>query len=177
MKSRDSDMTKGRPANDDVQSVRGTVLSGDSVSIVRTGPIRIGADGTATAEVTFDRPVEIPLSALLPDRAEREDLYRTLDAVLNCESDRMDDILAAGGMDPTKDLAGNDLADSAFVGTADRPIDIRNWDLSGCDLSNALFEHVLVDETTNLHGAILEGISGSDADKILALQGPAPKKP
>ena len=176
MISGNSDMRIGKPSNDDVQVVEGRVISGDRTAVVRTGPIRIGADGTARAEVVFDRPVEIPLSALIPDEKERDDLHRALDGILNCESNRFDDILAASGMDPRSDLAGNDLAGSEFVGTQERPLDIRGWDLSRCDLTGAVFEHVLADETTNLDGAELEGIAGPDADRIreLAATGPGP---
>lgn len=170
-------MKRNRPANDDVQRVRGRVISGEHVSVVKVDPIKLGADGFASAEVVFDRPVAISLSSLIPDPEERADLDRTLRAILTCESSRMDDILAAGGMDPKTDLVGHDFEGSEFVGTPERPLDLRGWDMSHCDLRNVVFEHILVDETTRLDGADLEGISGAGAEMILELQVAVPKGP
>lgn len=158
-----------KPSNDDRQTVRGNVLSGDQISIVRTGPIKLGADGTAHAEVILDQPAPISLSALMPDPQDRADLFKDLASVLTLQSDRFDDLVAAGGMDPAIAFIGADLADSEFCGTAERPLDLRGWNFSGANMTGAVFEHVIIDETTKLDGARLDEISGTDADQVLAL--------
>lgn len=164
-------------ANDDTQVVEGKVTNGEGVSSFTAGPIRMGADGTARAEVVFDQPLNIPLSALIPDDKEREDFNSTITAILTSDSGRYDDIFAVAGMDPASDLIGSDFSGSEFVGTAERPLDMRGWNLSHCVLSNSVFEHVIVDETTNLTNVEIEGISGPDAERIAELVGlgtPAP---
>lgn len=157
--------------NDDRQIVRGHVISGDEITVVKTGPIKLDANGRAVAEIVFDRPitVPIPLEALIPDPQERDDLMEALENIFESESSRLDDLVDAGGMDPTWCFIGGDLSGTHLVGTPDRPIDLRGWNLSRCDLTGSVFEHVLVDETTILDDAILDGITGSDADTILAL--------
>lgn len=64
-----------------------------------------------------------------------------------------------------------------FVGTPERPIDLRGWDLSGCDLTGARFEHVIADETTLLEDADLTDITGGDRDAILDLAQQATPSP
>ncbi len=156
------------PSNDDRQTVRGSVLSGDQISVLRTGPIKLGADGTAHAEVILDQPVPISLSALMPDPQDRADLFKDLASMLTLQSDRFDDLVAAGGMDPAIAFIGAELTKSEFCGTAERPLDLRNWNFSGANMTGALFENVIVDRTTKFDGAKLEGIGGADADRVLA---------
>jgi hypothetical protein len=157
-----------KPSNDDRQTVRGNVLAGDEISIVRTGPIKLGADGTAHAEVILDQPVPISLSALMPDPQDRADLFKDLASILTLESDRFDDLVAAGGMDPAIAFVGTDLAKSEFCGSAERPLDLRGWNFSGADMTGALFQHVIIDRSTKFDGAKLDGIVGDDPDRVLA---------
>lgn len=157
-----------KPENDDRQTVRGTVISGDRVAVVKTGPIKIGDDGRAEAEVIFDRPVSISLGAVFSPE-DMQEINEVLGEIADSESNRFDDLVAITGMDVTRDLVGMDFPGSEFIGTPDRPLDLRGWNLTGCDLSEAIFEHVLVDEKTNVKDANLTGIHGPDAHLILAL--------
>ena len=156
------------PDNDDRQTVQGRVIAGDRIAVVKTDAIKIGPDGTAVAEVVFDRPITIPLEAIFSHQ-EVSEIAGVLGEIAASESDRFDDLFELSRVDVKRALAGMRFDGCEFVGTADRPLNMVGWNLSGCDFSDAKFEHILVDETTIIAGAILKGIHGEDARLILSL--------
>jgi hypothetical protein len=162
-------------ANDDRQTVEGKVTQGPDGATVEIGPVRVGPDGRAEAEVVFDRPLVLPLSALFPDPEARGRVEAGINAVLESDATRFDDLLAAAGLDPATDLAGASFAGIEFAGEPGRPLDMRGWDLSGCDLAGCRFEHVLADGTTNLAGADLDGAYGPDAGLVASLAAAPPR--
>ena len=161
-------MSPLKPDNDDRQTVRGRVISGDRVSVMKTDAIRIGHDGAAVAEVVFDRPIAIPLEAIFSQQEVRE-IAGVLQDIAESESDRFDDLFKLSKVDVARALEGMSFESSEFVGTPDRPLDMRGWNLTGCDLTDANFQHILVDATTIVAGANLKGIHGVDAHLILSL--------
>ena len=157
-------------ANDNLATVAGRVRDlPDGCRVVEIDPVTVGADGRAEFLVEFDRPLEIPLEALIPDADSRREMAEGLDRVASMESGRMDDLAEALGLDPAKDFRHLNLSDAEMVGEPGRPLDLRGWDFTGSDLSRARFEHVIVDGTTVFDRATLDDIGGSDAEAVLNL--------
>lgn len=96
--------------------------------------------------------------------------------ILASDLQRLDDLAETFGLRPDIAFVGMDMKGADFVGTPERPFDLRGWNLARCDLTGARFEHVIVDETTLLEDADLTDITGADADAVLALvpASPAP---
>lgn len=164
-------------ANDDRQTVTGKVTRGPDGTTVEIGPVRVGPGGRAEAEVVFDQPLVLPLSALFPDPEALGRVEAGIKAVLETDATRFDELLEAAGLDPATDLVGGSFAGVEFAGGPGRPLDMRGWDLSGCDLAGCRFEHVLADDTTNLAGADLDGAHGPDAGRVASLAAAAPPRP
>ena len=103
-------------------------------------------------------------------------LFDGVAEILSSDIQRFDDLAASFGLDPAYAFVGMKMHEVEFVGTPERPFDLRGWNLTRCDLTGARFEHVVVDETTVLDEADLTDITGDGADDVLALvpASPAP---
>jgi len=162
-------LTEAGMANkDETQTVIGHVKDTPDGQVVEVEPFFFKGDVHTKVNIEFDRPVSLSLSDLFSDPAVRAEVESGIEAIFNLESSRIDDLLRAGNLDPATDLAGSDMAGADFVGTPDRPLDIRGWNLSEAVLDGCRFENVLVDETTILTGASANDISGDASADLVA---------
>jgi uncharacterized protein YjbI with pentapeptide repeats len=93
--------------------------------------------------------------------------------ILMGDLNRLDDLAAASGLQPDRAWVGMNLKGAGFIGTPERPIDLRGWNFTRCDLTGVKFEHVLMDENTIFDEANLTDIGGADAEDVLRQAGQA----